>query len=132
MEYKSIRITKGKGALVAVALVALLTAAGSVLAQGTFPQRLVRIVTVSAAGSTGDMATRLVANKLGGTWNQSVLVENKPGGNLIPATDAVIFSIRTTIVAWAEVPESRRAALKTAVAALSPAWLAYKSIVRRS
>ena len=114
MEYKSIRITKGKGALVAVALVALLTAAGSVLAQGTFPQRLVRIVTVSAAGSTGDMATRLVANKLGGTWNQSVLVENKPGGNLIPATDTVIkspadgYTLLGTQGSMAQIPALRK------------------------
>ncbi len=47
----------------------------------------------------------------------------------LPATGAVIFSIRTTIVPWSDVPESRRAALKLAVTKLSPAWLAYKSIV---
>jgi hypothetical protein len=49
----------------------------------------------------------------------------------LPATGAVVFSIRTTIMPWSGVPESRRAALLAVVATLSPAWLAYKSIVRR-
>jgi hypothetical protein len=47
----------------------------------------------------------------------------------LPATGAVIFAIRTTIVPWSDVPEDRKTALKAAVKKLSPAWLAYKSIV---
>lgn len=47
----------------------------------------------------------------------------------LPATGAVIFSIRTTIVPWSDVPQDRREDLKAAVKKLSPAWLAYKSIV---
>jgi hypothetical protein len=49
----------------------------------------------------------------------------------LPETEAVIFAIRTTITPWRDVAENQRAALLTAIAGLSPAWLDYKSIVRR-
>ena len=41
---------------------------------------------------------------------------------------AVVFSIRTTIVPWAQVPEPERAAILRVIADLSAPWLAYKSI----
>ena len=47
----------------------------------------------------------------------------------LPATSAVVFSIRTTITHWSDVPEDCRAAFVAAAKSLSPAWLAYKSIV---
>jgi hypothetical protein len=49
----------------------------------------------------------------------------------LPDTRAVIFSIRTTIAPWRDVPENKRAGLTAAVATLSPAWLVYKSIKQR-
>jgi tripartite-type tricarboxylate transporter receptor subunit TctC len=55
-----------------------------------YPSRAVRVVIVSAAGSSGDVGTRVVTSKLSGLWNVAVIVENKPGGNLVPATDTVV------------------------------------------
>jgi hypothetical protein len=46
----------------------------------------------------------------------------------LPETGAVVFSIRTRITPWSRVPEDRRAAITAAMAELSPAWKAYKSI----
>ena len=49
-------------------------------AQDAFPSRVVRLVVPAASGSTTDAIARLLADKLGRTWNQSVIVENIAGG----------------------------------------------------
>jgi tripartite-type tricarboxylate transporter receptor subunit TctC len=54
-----------------------------------YPAKPVTLVTAFAAGSGPDAVLRLVADKLGKTWNQRVLVENKPGGGGFIAIDAV-------------------------------------------
>jgi hypothetical protein len=46
----------------------------------------------------------------------------------LPESQAVIFTIRTTVTPWARVPEADRAAILNQTARLSPAWRAYKSI----
>ena len=72
--------------------VAALVLGGSALAtqaQGdAYPSKPVTLVTAFAAGSGPDAVLRLVAEKLGKTWNQRVLVENKPGGGGFIAIDA--------------------------------------------
>jgi len=59
------------------------------LAQTDFPNKPVTLVTAFAPGSGPDAVLRLVAEKLGRTWNQRVLVENKPGGGGFIAMDGV-------------------------------------------
>ncbi len=49
-------------------------------AQNVFPSRIVRLVVPAAGGSTTDTLARLLADKLGHTWPQSVIVENISGG----------------------------------------------------
>jgi tripartite-type tricarboxylate transporter receptor subunit TctC len=49
-------------------------------AQDAFPSRVVRLVVPAAAGSTTDTIARLLADKLGRTWSQTVIVENIAGG----------------------------------------------------
>jgi tripartite-type tricarboxylate transporter receptor subunit TctC len=44
-----------------------------------FPNQTVRIVVPVTAGSTADILARVVADKLAPMWNQSVIVENRPG-----------------------------------------------------
>lgn len=46
----------------------------------------------------------------------------------LPQTEAVVFSIRTNVTPWAEVPAEMRAAILDAVRELSAPWKAYKSI----
>lgn len=63
----------------AVALLAAMSAVAVARAQDAYPNRPVRIVIDSAAGSTVDVVTRIVAEKLGQYLGQQVLVLNHPG-----------------------------------------------------
>src|SRR5205085_9512711 len=66
------------------------TAFAATLAQAAepFPSKPVTLLTAFAPGSGPDAVLRIVAEKLGKTWNQRVLVENKPGGAGFIAIDA--------------------------------------------
>ena len=71
--------------LVRAATLALMACAAAWLAptahaQDAFPSRVVRLVVPAAGGSTTDAIARLLADKLGRSWNQSVIVENIAGG----------------------------------------------------
>src|SRR5262245_15820821 len=44
-----------------------------------YPSQTVRIVVPVTAGSTADILARTLADRLGPQWNQSVIVENRPG-----------------------------------------------------
>ena len=46
----------------------------------------------------------------------------------LPASGAVVFAIRTTVVPWEQVPEAERAAIGEAAGGLSPPWRDYKSL----
>lgn len=46
----------------------------------------------------------------------------------LPRTEAVVFSIRTTVTPWAEVPAEQRDAIREVSGLLSPAWRDYKSL----
>jgi tripartite-type tricarboxylate transporter receptor subunit TctC len=61
-------------------------------AHAQYPAKPVRIVVGYAAGSSTDIVGRVMADRLGAYWNQSVYVENRGGaaGNL--AADAVARS----------------------------------------
>ena len=48
----------------------------------------------------------------------------------LPASEAVIFSIRTRMTTWDTVPEDRRAAILATIDGLNEPWLRYKSIDR--
>lgn len=46
----------------------------------------------------------------------------------LPATEAVVFSIRTVVTPWAEVPAQNQAAIRDVAGLLSPEWRDYKSL----
>jgi len=71
--------------------VLLLLAAGSGLAQ-EFPARGLRIVVPYAAGGGTDTVARLMAARLTTAFNQSVVVENKPGASANIGTEFVAKS----------------------------------------
>ena len=66
---------------------ALLSAAFASSAHSTasFPGQMVRIVVPFSAGSMSDIFAREIADKLNRKWNQTVIVENRPG---VPGTAA--------------------------------------------
>lgn len=66
--------------------------AAPALAQGTFPDRAVRIILPGPPGNVTDTMTRLVAKSMSEQFGQPVVVDNRPGGATIIATDAVVKS----------------------------------------
>lgn len=77
--------------LVATALTLTLGTA-TALAQGTFPNRPIRIIVPAAPGGTVDILSRAVSQKLSEGLGQSVVVENKPGASTNLGNDFVAKS----------------------------------------
>jgi tripartite-type tricarboxylate transporter receptor subunit TctC len=74
-----------------IAALALLTCASALHAQ-PYPARPIRWIVPVPAGSTTDIVTRLVAQKMSEAWGQQVVVDNRPGG---------VFTVGSEIVAKA-------------------------------
>lgn len=56
----------------------------------SWPTRTVHLIVAYAAGGTGDIVARVLADKLSGVLGQSVVVENRPGASGALGTKAVI------------------------------------------
>lgn len=69
---------------------ALLAVAPAPSQAADWPTRNVRFVIPLGAGSGADITARMLAEKLQTKWGQSVVVENRPGGDAILAINAVI------------------------------------------
>ncbi len=54
-----------------------------------FPARPIRFLVPVPAGSTTDIVTRIVAQKMADAFSQQVVVDNRPGGVMTIATDLV-------------------------------------------
>jgi tripartite-type tricarboxylate transporter receptor subunit TctC len=63
--------------------------AAAAFAAEPFPTRPVRIVVPAAPGGSLDLTTRLVAQKMGEKLGQTVIVENRPGGDTLIGVRAV-------------------------------------------
>ncbi len=75
------------------ALLAFLAACFAVAAAAqTYPARAVRIVVAYPPGGGIDVLARQLADRLGPQWGQPIVVENRPGGSTIPATELVARS----------------------------------------
>lgn len=72
----------------ACSLLASMTFASLAMAQ-TFPSKPIRIVVPFGAGGVADLTARTVAQKLGESLGQAVVIENKPGAGGVVAGDAV-------------------------------------------
>ena len=80
--------------LVGVLVVALLAFSSQPprAAEESYPARPIRLIVGFAAGSSGDVAARIVSHKLGDLLGQTVIVENRPGASSMIATDYVARS----------------------------------------
>ena len=65
---------------------------GSAAAAG-FPERPLRLVAASAAGGGTDIIARLLAQRMTEQWGQQVIVDNRPGGGGVIATDITAKAI---------------------------------------
>lgn len=74
---------------IAALLLAACSLAPTVFAQGAYPNKPIRMIVPYAAGGPTDVLARVMAQKLGDTLGQNVIVENKPGASGIPGTDAI-------------------------------------------
>jgi len=61
------------------ALAAALLLSSGAQAQSNYPNKTVKIISDSAAGSATDVVTRLTAERLSQVWGQQVIVDNRPG-----------------------------------------------------
>ncbi|HEX2827123.1 MAG TPA: tripartite tricarboxylate transporter substrate binding protein [Burkholderiales bacterium] len=78
---------------IAAASLALFAAAAQSAEQAPqYPTRPIRWIVPVPAGSTTDIVTRLVAQKMNEAWGQQVVVDNRPGG---------VFTVGSEIVAKA-------------------------------
>lgn len=70
-------------------LSALLLAFGCAQAQD-FPSKPVRFITGAAPGSSGDVLARVLGDHLSGVWKQPAIIDNRPGGGGVIASQAVL------------------------------------------
>jgi tripartite-type tricarboxylate transporter receptor subunit TctC len=77
------------GVLIACALSAA-TASAQPQAQPSWPTRSVRFILTLGPGSGTDIGARLLSDRLAKKWNQSVVIENKPGGDSIVGIAAFV------------------------------------------
>lgn len=82
---RSIRMLAGLAALVAAAV-------APVAAQTKFPEKPVRLVLGSAAGSGPDIISRTLADRLYGAWGQRIVVDPRPGVAGVLSADIVLRS----------------------------------------
>jgi tripartite-type tricarboxylate transporter receptor subunit TctC len=81
------------GIAMGLALAAYVSAYAATAAETpSYPTRPIRWIVPVPAGSTTDIVTRLVAQKLNEAWGQQVVVDNRPGG---------VFTVGSEIVAKA-------------------------------
>ncbi|MFH1605550.1 MAG: tripartite tricarboxylate transporter substrate-binding protein, partial [Pseudomonadota bacterium] len=75
-----------------LALGLLMAFAGSAGAQQAYPVKPIRFIVPFPPGGSTDPLARLVGQKLTEAWAQQVIVENRPGGNTIIGTEALVKS----------------------------------------
>ncbi len=73
-------------------LAGLLSLAAGAAAAQAFPSKPLRIIIPFTAGGTNDILARLLAPKLGDALGQPVIVDNRPGGNTVIASNELLKS----------------------------------------
>lgn len=72
-----------------LSLLAACALSGAAAHAQAWPAKSVRLIVPYAAGTAPDVIARLMAERLGTMWNQSVFVDNRPGAGGIPGMSAL-------------------------------------------
>ncbi|MEN9670328.1 MAG: hypothetical protein RL535_180 [Pseudomonadota bacterium] len=64
----------------------------TVVCAQVWPAKPIKMIVPAGAGAAPDVVARLLADKLGAVWGQSVVVDNKPGAGGIPGMSALARS----------------------------------------
>lgn len=75
------------GVIAALSLGAWLVAQPAAFAAEAYPQRAVRLIVPFPPGGAGDILGRLLGSRLGEALGQQVVVDNRPGGGQLIATE---------------------------------------------
>ena len=67
-----------------------LAAAIDLAKAGTWPERVVRLLTPSAPGSSIDLAARVFAEQLAERWGRPIVIDNRPGADGIIAVQSFL------------------------------------------
>ena len=78
-------------AMVCAPMICALLLAGAAAAQ-TFPEKPVTMIAPFPAGGSVDLVARAVAQQMGETWKQNVIVSNRPGASGTIGVEAVVRS----------------------------------------
>jgi tripartite-type tricarboxylate transporter receptor subunit TctC len=70
------------------ALASLVLVAAQALAQPAYPTKPIKVIVGIAAGSVTDVVMRAAAQELTGRLGQPVLIDNRPGGNMVIGAEA--------------------------------------------
>src|SRR3954470_15721638 len=71
-------------------LVLLAGAAHTAVAQQSYPSKPVRYILPYPPGGSTDPMARFICGKLSEVWGKSVVVDNRPGGNTVIGTEALV------------------------------------------
>lgn len=71
-------------------LAGLFLAMSAASAAQDFPSKPVRFITGAAPGSTGDVLARVLGDHLSTVWKQAAVIDNRPGGGGVIASQAVL------------------------------------------
>lgn len=80
-------ITRRAALLSAAAMAAMTLHPGT--AWAAYPEKTIRLIVPYSAGGPADFVARLLAQRMQDVLNQTVIVENRPGGNVIIGASAV-------------------------------------------
>ena len=78
--------------LVAAAVAPALGLVATASAQGGYPNKPIKLLVPFTPGGGTDQLARIVAQKMSESMGQQIIVENKPGGNTLVATEQVVRS----------------------------------------
>lgn len=84
---------KFRSALLVAAAIGIAGVAGAAIAQGKYPTKPIRLVVPFPPGFASDFLARTVGQRLGETYNQQIVIDNRPGAGGVIGSNIVARAI---------------------------------------